>query len=40
VRKADVVLVRGETGRRKTVRVAGATAAAAAALLPTATSRP
>jgi uncharacterized protein (TIGR00251 family) len=40
VRKADVVLVRGESGRRKTVRVAGATAAAAAALLATAASRP
>jgi uncharacterized protein (TIGR00251 family) len=35
VRRADVVLVRGETGRRKTVRVAGVTAAAAvAALVP------
>ncbi len=35
VRKADVQVVRGETGRRKTVRVAGVTAAAAvAALLP------
>lgn len=33
VRKADVAIVRGETGRRKTVRVAGATAAAAAAAL-------
>ncbi len=33
VRKADVEIVRGETGRRKTVRVAGATAAAAAAAL-------
>jgi uncharacterized protein (TIGR00251 family) len=29
VRKADVVLLRGESGRRKTVRVRGATAAAA-----------
>jgi uncharacterized protein len=28
VRKADVVLVRGDTGRRKTVRVAGVSAAA------------
>ena len=28
VRKADVVLVRGDTGRRKTVRVAGVGAAA------------
>jgi uncharacterized protein len=35
VRKADVVLLRGETGRRKTVRVRGATGAAVmAALLP------
>ncbi|GEJ58734.1 DUF167 domain-containing protein [Anaeromyxobacter diazotrophicus] len=33
VRKADVTLVRGDTGRRKTVRVAGVTAAAAAAAL-------
>jgi len=32
VRKADVAVVRGETGRRKTVRVAGAGPAAAAAL--------
>ncbi len=31
VRRSDVVLLRGETGRRKTVRIAGATAAAAAA---------
>jgi len=29
VRKADVSLVRGQTGRRKTVRVAGASAEAA-----------
>ncbi len=29
VRKGDVSIVRGETGRRKTVRVAGGTAAAA-----------
>jgi uncharacterized protein (TIGR00251 family) len=28
-RKADVVLLRGETGRRKTVRIRGATLAAA-----------
>ena len=36
VRKADVVLLRGETGRRKTVRVRGRGAdAARAALLPT-----
>lgn len=33
VRRADVTIVRGETGRRKTVRVAGATRAALAALL-------
>ncbi len=33
VRKADVQLLRGDTGRRKTVRVAGITAAAAAAAL-------
>jgi uncharacterized protein len=33
VRKADVVIVRGETGRRKTVRVAGVTAGAAVAAL-------
>ncbi|HUL60425.1 MAG TPA: DUF167 family protein [Anaeromyxobacteraceae bacterium] len=33
VRKADVAIVRGETGRRKTVRIAGATAAAAVAAL-------
>ena len=33
IRKADVELVRGEAGRRKTVRVAGATAAAAVAAL-------
>ncbi len=33
VRKADVVIERGETGRRKTVRVAGADAAAVAAAL-------
>ncbi len=33
VRRADVALLRGDTGRRKTVRVAGATAAAAAAAL-------
>lgn len=32
VRKADVAIVRGESGRRKTVRVAGASAAAAVAL--------
>ncbi len=35
VRKADVAVARGETGRRKTVRVAGASAAGAeAALIP------
>lgn len=33
VRKADVAIVRGETGRRKTVRVAGVAAAAASARL-------
>ena len=33
VRKADVVLLRGETGRRKTVQVAGVTAAQAAQAL-------
>ncbi len=33
VRKADVTIARGETGRRKTVRVAGVTAAQAAAAL-------
>jgi hypothetical protein len=32
-RRADVVLLRGEGGRRKTVRVLGATAAAAVAAL-------
>jgi len=33
VRRCDVVVLRGETGRRKTVRVAGATAAQAAGAL-------
>jgi uncharacterized protein (TIGR00251 family) len=33
VRKADVVIARGDTGRRKTVRVAGVGAAAAVAAL-------
>jgi uncharacterized protein len=33
VRKAEVSIVRGETGRRKTVRVAGVTAAVAVAAL-------
>ncbi len=33
VRKAEVTLLRGETGRRKTVRVAGAGAEAALRLL-------
>lgn len=33
VKRADVVLLAGETGRRKRVRVAGRTAAAAAAAL-------
>ena len=32
-RKADVAILRGETGRRKTVRVAGVTAAQARAAL-------
>ncbi|HET9598588.1 MAG TPA: DUF167 domain-containing protein [Anaeromyxobacteraceae bacterium] len=40
VRRAEVAIVRGETGRRKTVRVAGPAAArcAAALLSPTAAS--
>jgi uncharacterized protein (TIGR00251 family) len=39
VRRAEVAIVRGETGRRKTVRVAGPPAARCAALLaPTAAS--
>jgi uncharacterized protein (TIGR00251 family) len=33
VRRAEVTLLRGETGRRKTVRVAGVTAATATASL-------
>ncbi len=33
VRKADVAIERGETGRRKTIRVAGVDAAAVAAAL-------
>ncbi len=33
VRRSEVAIVRGETGRRKTVRVVGSTAAAAAAAL-------
>ena len=33
VRRADVTIARGETGRRKTVRVAGVSAARAAAAL-------
>ncbi len=33
VRRADVVLLRGDTGRRKTVRIAGMTAASAVAAL-------
>jgi len=33
VRKADVTLARGQTGRRKTVRVVGVTAAQATAAL-------
>jgi uncharacterized protein (TIGR00251 family) len=32
-RRADVTIVRGETGRRKTVRIAGATLAALAKLV-------
>jgi uncharacterized protein (TIGR00251 family) len=34
VRRAEVALLRGDTGRRKTVRVAGASAEAALRLLP------
>jgi hypothetical protein len=33
IRRADVAIARGETGRRKTVRVAGVTAAVAASTL-------
>jgi uncharacterized protein len=33
VRRADVSIVRGDTGRRKTVRIAGVTAAQVTALL-------
>jgi uncharacterized protein len=33
VKKADVVVLRGETGRRKTVRVTGVTAAVVVAVL-------
>jgi uncharacterized protein (TIGR00251 family) len=33
VRRADVTITRGETGRRKTVRIAGATLAALARLV-------
>ena len=33
VRRADVAILRGETGRRKTVRIAGATLAALAKLV-------
>lgn len=33
IRRADVAVARGETGRRKTVRVAGVTAAVAASTL-------
>jgi uncharacterized protein (TIGR00251 family) len=33
VRRADVSIVRGDTGRRKTVRIAGVTAARVTALL-------
>jgi uncharacterized protein (TIGR00251 family) len=39
VRKTDVAIVRGATGRRKAVRVAGVSAAAAAARLTAASSR-
>ncbi len=39
VRKADVAILRGETGRRKALRVAGVSAAAAAAALTAASSR-
>ncbi len=39
VRRADVRIVRGETGRRKTVKVAGVAAADAAAILTAASSR-
>jgi uncharacterized protein (TIGR00251 family) len=39
VRRADVTIVRGETGRRKTVRVAGASLAALNRLLSGATAR-
>lgn len=34
VRRSDVVIERGDAGRRKTVRVAGTTAASARGLLP------
>ncbi len=34
VRKADVAVIRGQSGRRKTVRVTGASSGAAAALQP------
>ncbi len=33
VRKADVAIIRGDAGRRKTIRARGASAAAAAALV-------
>ncbi len=39
VRRADVRIVRGETGRRKTVKVGGVAAADAAAILTAASSR-
>jgi hypothetical protein len=39
VRRTDVRILRGETGRRKTVRVTGVTAAAVAAAFTTASSR-
>jgi uncharacterized protein (TIGR00251 family) len=39
VRRSEVAIVRGETGRRKTVRVRGVSAPAAAALLAGAPAR-
>jgi uncharacterized protein (TIGR00251 family) len=39
LRKADVAIARGETGRRKTVRVAGRSAADVVAALTAASSR-
>jgi uncharacterized protein len=40
VRRADVALLRGEAGRRKTVRVAGVTSARAVAALSAVTAPP